>query len=745
MTNYPFNHSGNIQNDAANNRQYPSVNSEQGQPSFQNTQSQQSAPQNAQPQFPIISFSLPQWDTLSILPTGYPLPFPFKSQPQSSPFTHWINNTSPAQSFIYGFKTINVQSSNDVNINPHEPLNGAIHHKMKAGESISEALTADIFSYPAALSSPISTLPRSLPAALINASTGYGKTTFAINTLRQKAFSDGYYVLLIVNRSILKNQVKRLVDQGLNQYNIGTDADPISICGNVVITTYQHFMSGYDKLYAELTKLPIISNNTQLEIKHIGYIVMDEVHYFLSDASFGGNTAEALRNIIRFSYWPYDSNLYSRYCYMAFPKLYPQIKRIYMTATPKYVKDVIKYEERCAAVIRNALEEAYNLSVNPEIYKTVRPSIVPLFIDEYDFPHKKQSIGVNVYFSNSYIKTKIINSDNSERWLVFVQSIDEGKELCKELCRKNVDAVFLSSAEENSRERKTLEVYQRFDCRVLVATSVLDNGINIIDDELKNIVIDSTDEIQLLQMLGRKRIADGEHVNLFIKNKTAENLTDYCDYCEKIISSLVASLGEVESFENMLNDDDFCGREFFKYNAFFHRHLPADYSLHYMKIKSDDLIKLRSDLIRDKDAFAKKVCGWIGIQFDPSMIVKDDNPLTDYWEKVEKVIFDTALDRLTQIEDGDDAKSAESLKELVKKAPKKKLFTQKSLDSVKSQLGNIIAPIKRGSGIIMGDSSSVTECINSVFTYFASKGFDLYKFGGQEPYFLSLVQEAEKR
>lgn len=186
-------------------------------------------------------------------------------------------------------------------------------------------------------------------------------------------------------------------------------------------------MSGYDKLYAELTNLPIISNNTQLEIKHIGYIVMDEVHYFLSDASFGGNTAEALRNIIRFSYWPYDSNLYSRYCHMFFPKLYPQIKRIYMTAIPKYVKDVIKYEERCAAVIRNALEEAYNLSVNPEIYKTLRPSIVPLFIDEYDFPHKKQSIGVNVYFSNSYIKTKIINSDNSERWLVFVQSIDEGK------------------------------------------------------------------------------------------------------------------------------------------------------------------------------------------------------------------------------------------------------------------------------------------------------------------------------
>ena len=86
-----------------------------------------------------------------------------------------------------------------------------------------------------------------------------------------------------------------------------------------------------------------------------------------------------------------------------------------MTATPKYVKDVIKYEERCAAVIRNALEEAYYLSVNPEIYKTVRPSIVPLFIDEYDFPHKKQSIGVNVYFSNTLPAKALIYTNSAAK------------------------------------------------------------------------------------------------------------------------------------------------------------------------------------------------------------------------------------------------------------------------------------------------------------------------------------------
>ena len=211
-----------------------------------------------------------------------------------------------------------------------------------------------------------------------------------------------------------------------------------------------------------------------------------------------------------------------------------------MTATSDYVRDIIAYEEKCAKDIRKAILDTcpFNTSSpGDQAFFDNSRNMLYDHIEEFDFPAKKSKSNINpiFYFNQEYILQQIVKSDNSERWLVFVQSIDEGKELCKELCRKNVDAVFLSSAEENSRERKTLEVYQRFDCRVLVATSVLDNGVSIIDDTLKNIVVDTTDKVQLIQMLGRKRLADGEQINLYVANKTADDIKSYIHSNDEVL------------------------------------------------------------------------------------------------------------------------------------------------------------------------------------------------------------------
>ena len=89
--------------------------------------------------------------------------------------------------------------------------------------------------------------------------------------------------------------------------------------------------------------------------------------------------------------------------------------------------------------------------------------------------------------------------------------------------------------------RKSLEVNQRFDCRVLVATSVLDNGVSIIDDTLKNIVVDTTDKVQLMQMFGRKRLADGEQINLYIANKSVDDISGYIQSNNEVLKNIDAS------------------------------------------------------------------------------------------------------------------------------------------------------------------------------------------------------------
>ena len=56
-----------------------------------------------------------------------------------------------------------------------------------------------------------------------------------------------------------------------------------------------------------------------------------------------------------------------------------------------------------------------------------------------------------------------------------------------------------------------------FQCDILITTAVLDNGVNIKDEKVKNIVLMTDDEDEFLQMMGRKRfINQDEILNLFI-------------------------------------------------------------------------------------------------------------------------------------------------------------------------------------------------------------------------------------
>lgn len=51
---------------------------------------------------------------------------------------------------------------------------------------------------------------------------------------------------------------------------------------------------------------------------------------------------------------------------------------------------------------------------------------------------------------------------------------------------------------------------ERFACRFLFTTKVLDNGVNLTDRTIKHIIIEQTDLIDFIQCLGRKRVQDEE-------------------------------------------------------------------------------------------------------------------------------------------------------------------------------------------------------------------------------------------
>ena len=219
-------------------------------------------------------------------------------------------------------------------------------------------------------------------------------------------------------------------------------------------------------------------NYQQLEAKVIGgfsptelfspydYIVYDEAHYMFADSSFNRNTdllLEPVKNT------PDDKIL------------------IFITATPDALLD---YQPEYSY--------KYNL--------------------QQDYSYIK-----NIYFYNrlSTIESIIKNIPYNEKVIYFGSNAQQ----TWEESIKFKDSTFICSVSNklhNKSDQNTIKQIVRecrFDSRLLFATKLLDNGVNIKDHEIKHIIIDMLDPISFIQCLGRKRyLIEDDNITLYIKN-----------------------------------------------------------------------------------------------------------------------------------------------------------------------------------------------------------------------------------
>lgn len=667
---------------------------------------------------------------------------------------------SPADIFIESVNSANAVAPSDVVENDDKPRNG-IKYISKTDDTIGGALSEELENWHTS-SFNETFAPHLKRPSIINAPPGYGKTTFVIRELRKKAYEQGYYVLLIVNRSILKGQIARLISEGLSGHTVGDPEGSLSVYGNIVLCTYQYFMKGIDLIKRDFACLPPIEKTDVKDkinyrlIQKIGYIVMDEVHYFISDSTFGGATHDVLRNILHLSYSRFDNELLYRLCNAKEPtaRPTPTVKRIYITATPDYVRDIIAYEEKCAKDIRKALLDTcpFNTSSpGDQAFFYNSRNMLYDHIEEFDFPAKKSKSNINpiFYFNQEYILQRIAKTGKKEKWLVFINDVKEGRALCQDIRKTlKLSSSFICADNASNDMCKSLEVNQRFDCRVLVATSVLDNGVSIIDDTLKNIVVDTTDKVQLIQMLGRKRLADGEQINLYVANKTAYDIRSYIQSNDEALRNIDASYGDVRTFENSLLSDEFAGRELFKYSPEFGKHIASDYTKYYIKRRGDEYVRLKSELNRDEDAFAKLVCSWLNIGFNKSMIA-NDMKFADIWADIEKILCDVIKNHLRSSGVKDSGFENISLKDYVINHHDEKVLSKEGLEEAVTKMLNAISLIKHGSGIRTEEGQPLKNA-NGILNFFASNGFDHYSFKGkagkdpkQPAYTLTYINDGE--
>lgn len=312
----------------------------------------------------------------------------------------------------------------------------------------------------------------------ISAQTGRGKNHFIENTLLPYIIENNLKLLVLSNRIAVSTQQKKRIALKTScekYFDIYTSKgfEQETQYGAVTIMTYQGFWEKF-----KITKGDIFTAYQ--------YVILDEAHFFMSDALFNSETGAFLNEICQ---------------------IFSQSIRVYLSATPEEIlPEVVNVEQACN------LQYKKNLSINGWWY--FHPPELLLYTFKRDYKY----IQANYFNKKQEILQEIKEDKTSNKWIIFVRSIDEGNyfkenlgEVSRFICSANRNNV------DNHDEWLSLVEDEKFHHKVLIATSVLDNGININDKLLKNIVILSPDKTSFLQMLGRKRVPKEEKVNLFFK------------------------------------------------------------------------------------------------------------------------------------------------------------------------------------------------------------------------------------
>lgn len=289
---------------------------------------------------------------------------------------------------------------------------------------------------------------------------GTGKTYFILNKLIKYLEYDER-VLILCNRIALKRQMKIDLLKNMNEEIPKTKSgkidykaiDKMKDFDNIRIMSYQQLGSQYKKHEFK-------SKVHKYNLENYKYIVADECHFFYSDGKFNPNTEYALKQLLEEGR-------------MAI--------KIFISATigklDKLLNDAVK-----------------KFGINFIFQKTK--------MWNYDTGTDYSYLNFK-YFKKLESLAKVINNDNSdERWLIFVNSDYERRKLASML---KCDFDYINSERKNNKQFQNIINNCQFTCKVLISTTVIDNGVNIKDDKLINLVLMCKDWATFIQELGRIR------------------------------------------------------------------------------------------------------------------------------------------------------------------------------------------------------------------------------------------------
>lgn len=218
-----------------------------------------------------------------------------------------------------------------------------------------------------------------------------------------------------------------------------------------------------------------IINDKSIDFSKYKYIVCDEMHYFFGDSAFSKTTDISLNTIL-------EQNNHIR---------------IFMSATGNYTKNYIKNVKKIDTI-------DYEIPINYN------------FIESLTFYNLDDTLEM---FIEESVKT-------GEKAIFFIQSAKKAYELytihkdeCIFNCSKYNKEYYKYVDEDKMNE---VLANEKFDSNILITTTCMDAGVNIVDEEVKHIVCDVEDYNTIIQCIGRKRLQN-ENDKIYVYIKTINN------------------------------------------------------------------------------------------------------------------------------------------------------------------------------------------------------------------------------
>jgi superfamily II DNA or RNA helicase len=228
-------------------------------------------------------------------------------------------------------------------------------------------------------------------------------------------------------------------------------------------------------------EIKVVSGMTVDDVfREYDVLVFDECHMFFSDSMFNRRTDALLESFTRHN---------------------PNKLLIFLTATPQNL--FLFFED-------------FNLKF--DLMYPKNPEIDYSFIGKLRFFDLKDSV-----------ETILQNLNYGEKAIYFASKAKDAYSIAN---NKFEDAAFICAegnkefGKESNREvMRQIALTNSFEPTILCTTKVLDNGVNIEDADVTTIIIESSDPINILQSLGRRRIKDGdEKINVYIREISPFNL-----------------------------------------------------------------------------------------------------------------------------------------------------------------------------------------------------------------------------